>query len=197
MATSADVLSLVQRGEGPTVEFKVNTPLPENLARLISAFANGEGGVIIVGVREPNFIAGTDAARFNLLVPKGTARLSGNAQVRHEVVEVNGKAIGLIHVSPAKTPVAAPDGYFRRTGDTQAPMTVQQLVERMSAVPDHGASIQALSQTISTQTNEIGKLRESFENANSWKRKAFYALLGAAATAIVKLVLAAIGVTGA
>ena len=192
MTTAADIRALVQRGESSTLEFKVSTPLPENLARLLSSLANTEGGIVLVGIREPDVVAGTDPDRFRLLVPKGIARLSGNVAISHEVVDVDGKAVGVIHISAAKSPIAAPDGYFRRVGDAQEPMSAQQLVDRMSAVPDHGSAIQSLSQTISVQTAEIGKLRESFEKANSWKRKAFYALIGAAATATVKLVLAAL-----
>ncbi len=64
----------------------------------------------------------------------------------------------------------------------------------MSAIPDHSEAITSLSETIAAQSKEIEKLRESFEDANSLKKKIFYALLGAAATAVVKLVLAALGV---
>lgn len=197
MTTAADIRALVQRGENTSLEFKVSTPLPESLARLLSSLANTEGGIVLVGIREPHVIAGTDPDRFKLLVPKGIARLSGNVAISHKVVDVDGKAVGVIHVSAAKSPIAAPDGYFRRIGDAQEPMSAQQLVERMAAMPDHGAAIQSLSQTISVQTSEIGRLRESFEMANSWKRKAFYALMGAAATAVVRLVLAALGLAGA
>lgn len=197
MTTAKDIRALIDRGEGPTVEFKVSTPLPESLARLLSALANTEGGTVLVGIRDPDSIAGTNADRFKLLVPKAVARLSGSPQIQHEVIDFDGKLVGVISVAAAKSPVAAPDGYFRRVGATQEPMTAQQLVERMSAAPDHGTAIESLSQTISVQTAEIGKLRESFERANSWQRKVFYALLGAAATAIVKLVVAALGLAGA
>ena len=197
MTTATEIRALIQRGESSTLEFKVSTPLPENLARLLSSLANTEGGIVLVGIREPDVVTGTDPDRFKLLVPKGIARLTGNVGISHEVVDVDGRAVGVIHVSAAKSPIAAPDGYFRRVGDKQEPMSAQQLVDRMSAVPDHGSAIQSLSQTISVQTAEIGRLRESFEKANSWKRKAFYALIGAAATAIVKLLLAAFGLAGA
>ena len=147
MTTAADIRSLVQSGESATLEFKVSTPLPENLARLLSSLANTEGGIVLVGIREPDVIAGTDPDRFKLLVPKGIARLGGNVAISHKVVDVDGKSVGFIHVTAAKSPIAAPDGYFRRVGDKQEPMSAQQLVERMSAVPDHGAAIQSLSQT--------------------------------------------------
>ena len=148
---------------------------------------------MIVGVKEPDVILGTDIGRFEKLVTRAMERLHGQIDVAHYPVEVSGKRLGIIEVAPAKVLVAAPEGYFRRVGDRDEPFNAQQIVQRMSAVPDHGAAIASLSETIAGQSTELSKLRESFEKANSWQRKAFYALLGAIATAVVKLALAALG----
>ena len=196
MHTPQDITRLLAQGEGPTLEFKVSTPLPESLARLISSFANASGGTVVVGVREPSTVAGTDIARFERLIQRARERLLGKVDLQHYSVELDGKSLGVLEVQPSKVLVASPEGYYRRVGEREELLNVHQLVERMSALPDHGAAIASLSQTISTQSTEIAKLRESFENANSWKRKAFYAVLGAAATAVVKLVLAALGLAG-
>ena len=193
MHTQQTVAQLLTQVEGPTLEFKVNTPLPESLARLLSSFANTSGGTVIVGVKEPDVILGTDIVRFEKLVTRAVERLHGQIDVAHYPVEVGGKKLGIIEVKPAKVPVAASEGYFRRVGERDEPFNAQQLVQRMSAVPDHGAAIASLSETIAGQSTEISKLRESFEKANSWRRKAFYALLGAIATAVVKLAFAALG----
>ena len=193
MHTPQSVAQLLTQAEGPTLEFKVNTPLPESLARLLSSFANTGGGTVIVGVKEPDVILGTDIGRFEKLVTRAMERLHGQIDVAHYPVEVSGKRLGIIEVAPAKVLVAAPEGYFRRVGDRDEPFNAQQIVQRMSAVPDHGAAIASLSETIAGQSTELSKLRESFEKANSWQRKAFYALLGAIATAVVKLALAALG----
>jgi predicted HTH transcriptional regulator len=192
----AEIARLLEQGEGPRLEFKVATPLPESLSRLISGFANAEGGTVIVGIREPNVVAGTDIDRFNRLVPLATKRLHGEVQVDHHVIQLNGKPLGIIDVQRSKVPVASPEGYFRRVGDREEPLGARQLVERMSELPDHGAAITSLSETISSQSTEFAKLQEAFEKANSWKRKAFYALIGALATAVVKVVLAAVGIGG-
>ena len=196
MHTPQDIARLLKEGEGPTLEFKVSTPLPDSLSRLISGFANTNGGTVLVGVREPDTIAGTDIVRFEKLVQRAKERLHGDVNLSHYSVELEGKMLGVLEVKPSKVPVASPEGYFRRVGDKEEPLGVHQLVERMSAVPDHATAIGSLSETIGGQSVELAKLRESFEKANSWQRKAFYALLGAAATAVVKLVLATLGIAG-
>ncbi|HEV6966202.1 ATP-binding protein [Roseateles sp.] len=196
MHTPQDIERLLKQGEGPALEFKVSTPLPESLSRLISGFANTSGGTLIVGIREPNTISGTDIARFEKLVQRAKERLNGKVEIAHYSVEVEGKSLGVLEVQQSKIPIASPEGYFHRVGDREVPLDASQIVERMSSVPDHAAAIASLSKTIAEQSAEFGKLRESFEKVNSWKRKAFYALLGAAATAVVKLVLAAFGLAG-
>lgn len=194
MFAPAEIHTLLKAGEGSTVEFKVSTPFPEKLARLISSFANASGGTLLVGIKEPNTISGTDPKHFENFVQRALSRLHGEVQSRHFTVEVDGKTVGVLQVSPAKLPVAAPEGYFRRVDDSDQPLSPAELVARMSAIPDHSEAITSLSETIAAQSKEIEKLRESFEDANSLKKKIFYALLGAAATAVVKLVLAALGV---
>lgn len=196
MHTPQDIARLVKQGEGPTLEFKVSTPLPESLARLISGFANTSGGTLIVGIREPNTVAGTDIGRFEKLVQRTKERLNGKVQLAHYSIELEGKSLGILEVQKSKIPIASPEGYFRRVGVQEVLLDASQIVELMSAIPDHAAAIASLSKTIAEQSAEFGKLRDSFDKANSWKRKGLYALLGAAATAIVKLVLAAIGFAG-
>lgn len=193
MHTSATITQLLKQGEGPRLELKVNTPHPENLSRLFSGLANTTGGTVVVGVREPATILGTDIDRFKRLVELARGRLHGEVDLVAYPVEVDGKKLGIVDVKQAKVPVAAQEGYFRRVGDREELLSAQQLVQTMSAVPNHSVAIASLSETIAGQSSELAKLRESFEKANSWKRKAFYAFLGAAATAVVKLLLAAVG----
>ncbi|QDL53833.1 AlbA family DNA-binding domain-containing protein [Rhodoferax aquaticus] len=196
MHTPQDIERLLNQGESPSVEFRVSTPFPESLSRLISGFANTIGGTLIVGIREPNTIIGTDIARFEKFVQKTKERLNGKVELSYYSIELGGKLLGVLEVKKSKIPIASPEGYFRRVGDKEVPLDANQIVELMSSVPDHADAIASLSKTIAEQSAEFGKLRESFEKANSWKRKALYAVLGAAATAVVKLVLAAFGLAG-
>ena len=51
---------LLRRGESTTLEFKKNVPSPKVLARELSAFANTDGGLIILDVDEDGQIIGVD-----------------------------------------------------------------------------------------------------------------------------------------
>jgi predicted HTH transcriptional regulator len=194
MITEAQIRELLKQQEGPTLEFKVNTPMPEQLARLLSSFSNTQGGTVLVGVREaPNEIVGTDIDRFNTLVRRALERLHGGADVRHHHISVNGKNVGVIEVSRSQGLVASDTGYFQRVGEQDQPLSAQELASRVSTQPDRNAALASLTETITAQTGELTKLRESFDNANSWKRKLLWAAIGAATSAAAKGALAYFG----
>jgi predicted HTH transcriptional regulator len=197
MLTPETLRALIKQPEGATLEFKVNTPSPEVLSRLLSSLANTQGGTVVIGVREPGEIVGIDAVRFERFAELARQRLEPKPELHNQVLDLNGKSIGIIRIERSEIPVAAREGYFKRIGDRDEPITAEQLVNRMSSVANHTKAIEALSNTITTQSTELAALRLSFEKSNSWQRKALYALLGAAATAIVKLILAATGLTDA
>ena len=53
------MLGLISVGEGPKLEFKRDDVRPESLARAIAAFANMNGGQILLGVEDDGGISGT------------------------------------------------------------------------------------------------------------------------------------------
>lgn len=64
MLTHAEVSAQIAAGEGPRVEFKRELPRDERAARSLCAFANGRGGVLLVGVADQGFVTGVrDPAR--------------------------------------------------------------------------------------------------------------------------------------
>ncbi|RMF55341.1 MAG: ATP-binding protein [Bacteroidetes bacterium] len=56
--TLQDLTRLVARGEGPHLEFKRRVPQPARLAKEIVAFANTEGGRLLLGVDDDGTILG-------------------------------------------------------------------------------------------------------------------------------------------
>ncbi len=54
-----DMLDRLRRGgEGETVEFKADFPEGDGIARAVAAFANGRGGILIMGIRNDGEVAG-------------------------------------------------------------------------------------------------------------------------------------------
>ena len=56
--TAADIQRLTKRGEGATLEFKHRTPEPERLAKEVIAFANTNGGRLLIGVDDDGTVLG-------------------------------------------------------------------------------------------------------------------------------------------
>lgn len=57
----SDLRHLIQTGEGTFLEFKKTIPSAEKIAREIAAFANTNGGTILIGVDDNQEITGVDA----------------------------------------------------------------------------------------------------------------------------------------
>lgn len=53
-----DLKRLVKKGEGQTLEFKLKTTHPEKIVKEIVAFANSDGGILLVGIRDDLTIKG-------------------------------------------------------------------------------------------------------------------------------------------
>jgi len=53
-----EILELIRRGESETVEFKREISKPEEFAETVVAFANGKGGVVLLGVDDHASIVG-------------------------------------------------------------------------------------------------------------------------------------------
>lgn len=53
-----DLKRLVRKGEGQTLEFKLKTTHPEKIVKEIVAFANTDGGVLLLGIRDDQTIKG-------------------------------------------------------------------------------------------------------------------------------------------
>ncbi len=49
-----EIITLLEQGEGQSVEFEKNIPTSEDLARDIVAFANSDGGKIVLGLDDKN-----------------------------------------------------------------------------------------------------------------------------------------------
>ncbi len=56
--TPLDVAHLAATGEGLTVEFKKRVPRPERIAREVIAFANTDGGRVLIGVDDDGTLVG-------------------------------------------------------------------------------------------------------------------------------------------
>ncbi len=149
-AVEPSVESLVQAGEGPTVEFKsslrwdvlgkrVNKDLQRQVLKTIAAMLNSEGGVLLIGVADDGSAYGIDADIQTL----GRRDVDGFAQTLASLVaehigpefgayshssfpEYQGRTICRVKVDASPKPVFTRDGsgaeFYVRVGNTTRPL---------------------------------------------------------------------------
>lgn len=120
-----EIKGIIARGEGETTEFKRELPSdPLAIAKTVAAFANGSGGVIIVGVADDGKILGVQNPnkqneRFVHIVRDNVAPVP---EVRFETLRVDGVFLLVVWIEPGTN---MPYGinpkspkYFIRSGAT-------------------------------------------------------------------------------
>lgn len=110
---------LISGGETSTLEFKRDIIDPNNVAKLMSSFANTDGGIILFGIDDGGIIRGiNDAEQFNNFVQKAFVKTNpGITGYSSDVTYLKEKPLGCILVWPQRgLPVSVNSQYFRRVG---------------------------------------------------------------------------------
>ena len=96
----ADLVSLIKQGEGPKLEFKRDDVRPESLAKEIVAFANMNGGQVLLGVEDDGGISGIKRKNLQewLLDVVIGRYISPHILPDYQEVEVKGGAVAVIEV---------------------------------------------------------------------------------------------------
>jgi predicted HTH transcriptional regulator len=186
------LLDLIYAGETDTLELKTIIREPQLLARLIGSFANGQGGKIIIGIKEPAEIVGVDEERIKRLFEISSQRLMPQIQAGLSVHEIEGKKVAIIDVPRSSFVVLSDGSAFIRSGTMTQPMAWTQIRDKLPERPDT-KTIEALAHSIEKQTKLIEELREDIRADNSWKNKwkdylisgVVGAILGAIATLLI------------
>jgi len=131
----SEVRQMILGGERPTVEFKSVVPDSRVIARLLAAFANGEGGTLLIGIGEDGRILGADVRSLASKVSDVLPLLRPEPRTAVEQVEVGGASIGIVTVEASREPpVLAEGAAFARIGPTIRPMTSEDLRPLMRSV---------------------------------------------------------------
>ena len=184
--TNTDIRELVSHGESASVEFKTRISQPRILSRNISAFANTEGGKILVGIDERRGIVGCDREQLRRMFEAAQREIDGDVDLALDFVDVDQKAVGVISVSRAKGIVSTRDGIFSRVG---AAVRAMSSLEIQSRIPPEETPIDKLTELLSEQTKRIEELQEEIRRSNSWKSKAVDYLIGGLVGAVIGFVL--------
>ena len=190
MIQTSNIHGLLAQGENARLEFKDSIRQPGELAKLIGAFANADGGTIVIGIREPAEIIGTDIERVRQLYERAIAKLEPRPQTSFTGINVDGKPIAVIEVDKANGLVLAESGAYARVGASTQPMTANDvsraLILAQAGRPDQ---LEVLSSAIAEQTNRIEDLRTALAKAHSWHGKVIDYVIGGIIGAVLGYLL--------
>lgn len=140
MATLNDtkLKQLIKGGETATVEFKVNSPRPSEMAERLCGMANARGGLIIIGVRDSDHeIIGVSDDRLALtidVIMRATRQIIKPGLVLNplepEIYTVDGKQLVVATVPPNNGPIYQAGGVcWVRRGTQTVPLSVDEMLE--------------------------------------------------------------------
>ncbi len=142
IVTKDNINSILLAGESNTVEFKTRVRSVINvLPRMISAFANTEGGVIILGYDERyRSVIGTSANEFEI-VKRAILKNKLEDVCNAYIVQYEGKALIIIQIEKSKSIVIAGGGAYIRKGDTDfSVLTSKDVVARIASTVETSES---------------------------------------------------------
>lgn len=163
----------LEQGEGQQLEFKSRIRDPSHLASIIAGFANADGGVIVVGVREPSQVVGCDPRQLRPTYEAALSRLDPQPEAELEFVTADGKQLGVIKVQPSVVLVLSEGGAFVRREERNVPMSASEIAQLYARKPGVSTQdIEMLAAAIANQTGTIQELQQALERANSLSSRA-------------------------
>lgn len=108
---SKRVIDLIKQGEHQTLDFKHSINDSKKIARSLVAFANTDGGILLIGVKDNGSIVGVNSEEEYYMI-EAAAQMYCNPEVHFDVTKwtINGKTVLEISVKPSKKrPHKAPD----------------------------------------------------------------------------------------
>jgi ATP-dependent DNA helicase RecG len=125
-----DFDALILEGESSYIEFKNAQVNPVSLAEEIVAFANSDGGTILIGIEDDGAISGVDARDMEMRVVnicRNAVRPSLIPHISKKIV--NNLVILIVEIDSADTVHCTVQGkYFIRVGSTKQSPTQQELL---------------------------------------------------------------------
>lgn len=115
---SKHIINLIKQGEHQTLDFKHSITDSKKIARAISAFANTNGGILLIGVKDNGSIVGVDSEEEYYMI-EAAAQMYCKPEIPFSIVKwsINGKTVLEVGIKPSKhKPVKAPD----KNGDYKA-----------------------------------------------------------------------------
>lgn len=172
--TRQDIEAILAFGETQTVEFKAPNVDPTNLSKLIGAFANTQGGQIIIGIEGPNTIIGCDPDAVTKSLDRAKKLVTPSPSTSLTFFDFEDKKLGIISVESSPTLLFAVGGVYNRVGDSTQLMGAEWISKRIISNTDSlnlESTIKLLSGQIAAQSKSIESLLTELQQSGSFKTK--------------------------
>jgi len=124
------IQQLINQGENSQVEFKSAAVRPEAVAREITAFANYQGGILLIGVEDDGTISGVFKPNMEEWLANITRHnIIPALNLQTEAIEMRGKTVFAVKIPKGvDKPYQTIDGkYWIRAGSTNRTATKEEL----------------------------------------------------------------------
>ena len=161
--SQTELIEKIMLGEDSTIEFKREIPHRNNMADEIAAFANSQGGVILIGVDDYREIVGLELQELDRIektvVEICEDSIEPTVPIFTEKLRIDDKNILKIEVPRSLFVHKTPNGYFARHGSSKREMPTDQLARLLQSRSQ--ARIITFDEQLVPNTHK-GTLRESF-----------------------------------
>lgn len=197
---------LIRQGETQDVEFESLVSAPQRIAKHVAALANTNGGMLILGVREPAEIVGVNEPQARAVIEQAHQHLSPLPAMTVQALQVNGKTVVVVQVAASEELHSATGGYFGRGARPTAVSEANQGATRPlnpteirlhvlkgktedAALSRLATAIADQTRTVAKQVETIDKLSRDLEKANSLWMKLAFAFAGLVAGMILMYII--------
>jgi len=191
MPDEQNVLEAIQSGEGQQIELRERINSALDLGKLVSGFANANGGWVIVGVREPATIVETDTVRLGQFFDNVSDRVRPAQNLMMYPVTLDGKEVRVVVVKPSPVLVMTDAGAFVREGDRTRVMLVEEIhAKSVPPAAPQAPQPEDSAVSIARLTKTVNELLEKFDASQTWAGQKKNLMVGCAGSTLSTLVVA-------
>lgn len=160
MSNIKDLSAIIGKPESEQLEYKAVLPPARSLAQMIAAFANSQGGVIVLGVNDASGevkITGlSEDFHANGVTHKAIDLLSPKPEVQYEYITRGGKRLYAIQVNRSNSPISVENKIYVRKGHQNILSNPEVMRETVGQLP-----------IVSKLMNDLNNLRTGCTGAKS------------------------------
>jgi len=122
----SEFIKLLARGEDQQLEFK--KAVSSDIGEEIVAFANSDGGIILIGVDDDRNIVGCDIEKAKKKISSFLSSITPPVKVKFDKVTIDNKDILVVEVSKSNSIVTIGGVAFIRIGNSKRLMSIQEIL---------------------------------------------------------------------